>query len=156
MRFGEAIISFFYRKKQGSCQVTTSGVSGLRAVAAVQGLGVSMKGHAALWIVGLLFICGMPPSILFLSELGLVCTAPVWVSAAVLVLLFIVFAAMMKVALAMTMGRPANAPAPLPRRLAAVPTLLAAALAAGGLALIVLLAVAVETALPAATALLHP
>ena len=127
-----------------------------RAIAAVQGIGVSMKGHAALWIVGLLFICGMPPSVLFLSELGLVCTAPVWVSATVLVLLFVVFAAMMKVALAMTMGRPAHAPAPLPRRLAAVPTLLAAALGVGGLALTVLLVVAVETAHPVATALLHP
>ena len=115
-----------------------------------------MKGHAALWIVGLLFICGMPPSVLFLSELGLVCTAPVWVSATVLVLLFVVFAAMMKVALAMTMGRPANVPTPLPRRFAAVPTLLATALGVGGLALTVLLVVAVETAHPVATALLHP
>lgn len=128
---------------------------GTRAIAAVQGLGVSMKGHAALWIVGLLFICGMPPSVLFLSELGLVCTAPVWISATVLVLLFIVFAAMMKVALAMTMGRPANLPAPLPKRLVAVPTFLAAALTVGGLALTVLLAYAVQTNHPIFAALLH-
>lgn len=128
---------------------------GTRAIAAVQGLGVSMKGHAALWIVGLLFICGMPPSVLFLSELGLVCTAPVWISATVLVLLFIVFAAMMKVALAMTMGRPANLPTPLPKRLVAVPTVLAAALTVGGLALTVLLAYAVQTNHPIFAALLH-
>lgn len=129
---------------------------GTRAIAAVQGLGVSMRGHAALWIVGLLFICGMPPSVLFLSELGLVCTAPIWISATVLVLLFIVFAAMMKVALAMTMGRPANTPAPLPKRLAAVPTFLATALTVGGLALTVLLAYAVQTGHPVFAALLTP
>lgn len=128
---------------------------GTRAIAAVQGLGVSMKGHATLWIVGLLFICGMPPSVLFLSELGLVCAAPVWISATVLVLLFIVFAAMMKVALAMTMGRPANLPANLPKRLVAVPTFLAVALAVGGLALTVLLAYAVQTNHPIFAALLH-
>ena len=50
-----------------------------RAVSVVQGLGVSMKGHAMLWAAGLIFICGMPPSVLFLSELTLVFTAPVWV-----------------------------------------------------------------------------
>lgn len=107
---------------------------GTRTIAAVQGLGVTMRGHAALWLVGVLLICGMPPSVLFLSELGLVCTAPVWVSTVVLVLLFVVFAAMTKVALAMVMGRPARLPERLPRRLAAVPALLAAALAAGGAA----------------------
>ncbi len=105
---------------------------GTRVVAAVQGLGVTMKGHAALWIVGLLFICGMPPSALFLSELGLVLTAPVWLSALVLVLLFVVFAAMMRAGLSMTMGRPAALPSPLPRRLSVVPwTLLVLTCAAG-------------------------
>jgi len=106
---------------------------GTRTIAAVQGLGVTMKGHATLWIVGILFICGMPPSVLFLTELGLVCTAPIWISATVLVLLFIVFAAMMKVALAMTMGKPANLPASLPRRLSIVPWALLILLAAIGL-----------------------
>jgi len=113
---------------------------GTRAIAAVQGLGVTMKGHAALWTVGILFICGMPPSVLFLTELGLVCTAPVWLSATVLLLLFIVFAAMMKVSLAMTMGKPANLPVRLPRRCAVVPTLLAVALTVGGLFACILVA----------------
>ena len=85
----------------------------------------------------LLFICGMPPSVLFLTELGLVCTAPVWVSTAVLALLFVVFASMMKVGLSMTMGRSVNAPAELPRSLGVVPTLLATALTAGGVILCV-------------------
>ena len=105
-----------------------------RAVSVVQGLGVSMKGHAALWIVGLVLICGMPPSVLFLSELGLVVAAPVWVSATVLALLFIVFAAMMKVGLSMAMGRPVAKPEPLPKRLAAVPAVLFALLVALGAA----------------------
>jgi len=106
---------------------------GTRAIAAVQGLGISMKGHTVLWVVGILFICGMPPSILFLTELGLVCTAPIWISATILALLFIVFAAMMKVALSMTMGRPANLPAKLPRTLSIVPFTLFALLILGGL-----------------------
>jgi len=111
---------------------------GTRAIAAVQGLGVTMKGHATLWIVGILFICGMPPSILFLTELGLVCTAPIWISATVLVLLFIVFAAMMKVALSMTMGTPANRPAHVPRNLAVMPFFLFTILILLGLAACVL------------------
>ena len=95
-----------------------------RAVSVVQGLGVSMRGHAMLWMAGLILICGMPPSVLFLSELGLVFSAPVWVSATVLALLFVVFAAMMKVGLPMTMGRPVAAHEPLPKQLAVVPAAL--------------------------------
>jgi hydrogenase-4 component F len=95
-----------------------------RAVSVVQGLGVSMRGHAMLWMAGLILICGMPPSVLFLSELGLVFSAPVWVSATVLALLFVVFAAMMKVGLSMTMGRPVAAHEPLPKRLAVIPALI--------------------------------
>ena len=105
-----------------------------RAVSVVQGLGVSMKGHALLWLAGLILICAMPPSMLFLSELIMVAFAPLWVSATVLVLLFVVFAAMMRVALSMVMGRPVALPDPLPRRLAAVPSALLAMLVAAGTA----------------------
>ena len=107
---------------------------GTRAIAAVQGLGVSMKAHAALWICGTVLICGMPPSVLFLSELGLVATAPVWLAATVLLLLFAVFAAMARAGLAMTMGRPVARPRPLPRRLLVVPGILFAVVVVGGLA----------------------
>jgi hydrogenase-4 component F len=103
-----------------------------RAVSVVQGLGVVMKGHAALWMVGLLLICGLPPSLLFLSELALVFSAPVWVSSVVLGLLFVVFAAMTKVGLSMTMGRPVAAWTPLPKRLCAVPAALLALLCLAG------------------------
>ena len=107
---------------------------GTRAIAVVQGLGVSMKGHAALWVTGIIFICGMPPSVLFLSELGLVLNAPFGLAALVLALLFIVFAAMSKVALAMTMGRPTPPlPGRLPKRLLIVPALLFLVLVVGGL-----------------------
>lgn len=107
--------------------------SGTRAIAAVQGLGVSMKGHAALWICGLVLICGMPPSVLFLTELGLVVSAPFWMAALALTLLFIVFAAMMKAGLSMTMGSPAARPAPIPGCLAIVPTVLFVLLILAGL-----------------------
>ena len=103
-----------------------------RAIAGVQGLGVTMKGHCALWTAGVLFICGMPPSVLFLTELGLVAAAPVGMAALVLALLFVVFAAMMKAALAMAMRESPVRPAPLPRCLLVVPTLLFALLAGAG------------------------
>jgi hydrogenase-4 component F len=105
-----------------------------RAVSVVQGLGVSMKGHAILWLAGLVFICGMPPSILFFSELSLVFSAPLWVSVIILVLLFIVFAAMMKVGLSMTMGRPVALGEKLPKRLVIVPTFLLIMLVSAGTA----------------------
>ena len=105
-----------------------------RSIAAVQGLGVSMKGHAALWICGLFLICGMPPSVLFLTELGLVVNAPFWAAATVLALLFIIFSAMLRVGISMTMGRPTTRPAPLPGRLSVVPWTLLALLVALGVA----------------------
>ena len=92
-----------------------------RAVSVVQGLSVSMKGHAALWLIGLILICGMPPSLLFFSELCLVLVSPIWISATVLMLLFIVFAAMMKVGLSMTIGRPVSSFEPVPKRLLIIP-----------------------------------
>ena len=92
-----------------------------RAVSVVQGLSVSMKGHAALWLIGLVLICGMPPSLLFFSELCLVLVSPIWISATVLMLLFIVFAAMMKVGLSMTIGRPVSSFEPVPKRLLIIP-----------------------------------
>jgi hydrogenase-4 component F len=94
-----------------------------RAVSVVQGLGVSMKGHATLWLTGLVLICGMPPSPLFLSELFLVLCAPIWLSVTILILLFIVFAAMMKVCLSMTMGCPIASFKMIPKRLTVVPAI---------------------------------
>ena len=118
---------------------------GTRAIAAVQGLGVSMKLHAALWIAGIVFICGMPPSVLFLTELGLVVSAPIWMSAIVLFLLFCVFAAMMKIGLAMTMGEPVVKPEPLPKRMLIVPYVIFTLLIAAGLFGCTVMALAIQT-----------
>ena len=92
-----------------------------RAISVVQGLQTSMKGHSRLWLTGIILICGMPPSPLFFTEYALVQIAPFPVAAAVLVLLFIVFAAMIKAALSMTMGKPLAVPEKLPRSLGAMP-----------------------------------
>jgi hydrogenase-4 component F len=103
-----------------------------RAISVVQGLGASMKVEAALLLMGFLFICGMPPSALFLSELGLIFLAPVWVGVIVLILLFIVFAAMMKVVLGMTMGRAPKNCHHISRRLYIVPGALLIILVSAG------------------------
>ena len=104
-----------------------------RAIAAVQGLRETMPGHSMLWIFGILLICGMPPSAIFLSELALVASAPMWLSLVVLALLFVVFAAMTKCALSMVMGKPTAArPDELPLRLVVMPTLLCGAIAVAG------------------------
>ena len=95
-----------------------------RAIAAVQGLRTSMRGHSLLWTTGTLLICGMPPSLLFLTELCLVVAAPITLAAVVLVLLFAVFAAMTKISLGMTMGKVANRPQPIPHTLMVVPAFL--------------------------------
>lgn len=79
---------------------------GTRQISSVHGLGRTMKMHAAIWMVGILMICGMPPSGLFLTELGLVLTAPMALGAVVMVLLFVVFAGMSKVAVGMIFGNP--------------------------------------------------
>ena len=63
-----------------------------------------------------------------------VLSAPVWISATVLALLFIVFAAMVRAALGMAMGEVKSAPKPLPKLHALVPSILVAALIAGGVA----------------------
>lgn len=103
-----------------------------RAISVVQGLGASMKVEAALLLMGFLFICGMPPSALFLSELGLIFLAPVWVGIIVLILLFIVFAAMMKVVLGMTMGRAPKNCRHISKRLYIVPGALLIILVSAG------------------------
>ena len=106
---------------------------GTRAIAAVQGLGSTMRGHAFLWTVGILFICGVPPSVLFFTELAFVVAAPAWVSSVALALFFIVFAAMTRVALGMSMGRPAAHPSEIQLRLAVMPVLVFLTLLFGGL-----------------------
>ena len=98
-----------------------------------------MKLHAALWMLGVLMICGFPPGGLFLTELALVARAPVALGATVLALLFIVFAGMSRAAVGMIFGKPDrqhSVPArPIAAGLSVVPTLGLAAVLLGGLAL---------------------
>jgi len=99
---------------------------GTREIAAVHGMGRTMKLHAALWMLGILMICAMPPSGLFASELALLANAPLWLAVSVAALLFIVFAGMSRVAVGMVFGkadRLHSAPArPIAKGLLIVPT----------------------------------
>jgi hydrogenase-4 component F len=108
---------------------------GTRAVPVVQGLYGSMKGHAIVWLVGIMFICALPPSVLFFTELALVFNASLKVSVMVLVFLFIVFAAMLKIALSMTMGRSVAKYVQVPKRLMIVPVFLFVAILSSGIIL---------------------
>lgn len=109
---------------------------GTRQISSVHGLGRTMKLHAALWMLGILMICGMPPSGLFLTELGLVLAAPTWLAAVVMAFLFVIFAGMSKVAVGMVFGSGERSLAPSPksisRMLLIVPAFACAVLVVGG------------------------
>ncbi|MBQ8753500.1 MAG: hypothetical protein IJZ19_00545 [Lentisphaeria bacterium] len=64
---------------------------------------------ALFWLVGVLFICGTPPSPLFISELFLVRGAGLWLGGAILLLLFVIFCGMTANVLKMCMGEPSAA-----------------------------------------------
>ena len=116
---------------------------GTREIAAIHGLGRTMKLHAALWMVGILMICGFPPGGLFLTELGFVLQAPTGLAATVLALLFVVFAGMSRVAVGMVFGNPDRLHSvgaqSISKGLAVVPTLGLLTVLLGGLALTVFL-----------------
>ncbi len=71
---------------------------GTRSVSAVEGMFMRIPKNAVLWLIGLIAICGTPPSPLFVSEFILVRTAlgggRLWVGLLLLGLLFVVFAGM--------------------------------------------------------------
>ena len=78
---------------------------GTRTVSRVKGLLQTMPRHAWLWLCGIFLICGTPPSPLFVTEWMLVKSAPMWLGALVLLLLFVIFAGMVWIALPMIGGR---------------------------------------------------
>ncbi len=84
---------------------------GTRSVAAVSGSFKTLPCTSALWLTGILLICGTPPSPLFVTEFTLIkiMASPI-LAAVVLILLFAVFAGMSKIALSMCMGVPAKVP----------------------------------------------
>ena len=74
---------------------------GTRSVSDVHGLFKKSPVNAALWVFGILLICGTPPSPLFFTELYLVRIAGVIPGAVILFLLLMIFAGMTHAALKM-------------------------------------------------------
>ena len=77
---------------------------GTRNVKQIHGMFSRLKWNAPLWLIGILLICGMPPSPLFLTELFLIKQAGFLLGGLILLLLFMVFCGMTYNALQMTMG----------------------------------------------------
>lgn len=82
---------------------------GTRQISRVSGLFTTLPRNAALFLTGVILICGVPPSPLFFTEFALLIQAPVWLALVIALLLFMVFAGMMKNVLSMTMGKPGEA-----------------------------------------------
>lgn len=87
--------------------------SGTRNIAYVGGLFKILPVNALLWVIGILLICGTPPSPLFLTEYllvrDLIVDSPV-LAAVILLLLFTVFTGMARICLKMCMGETINMP----------------------------------------------
>ncbi len=113
---------------------------GTRKCAAVNGMFSRMPLTALIWLGGILFICGVPPSPLFVTELILVQHAGTTAGSIILVLLFAVFCGMTAIAMKMTMGRMENVPSDgavtAASRLSLLPALLCVIPAAAGLYLV--------------------
>ena len=77
---------------------------GTREIKQVQGLFTVLPRNAVSWLIGLLMICGVPPSPLFFTELQLLTLIPWQLALVIALLLFIIFAGMLKIGLNMTMG----------------------------------------------------
>ena len=77
---------------------------GTRKIASVQGLFTTLPKNARNWMIGMLFICGTPPSPLFFTEWVLVSRAGFVYGAIILLLLFIIFCAMCSIVMKMCMG----------------------------------------------------
>jgi formate hydrogenlyase subunit 3/multisubunit Na+/H+ antiporter MnhD subunit len=73
-----------------------------RSIARVNGLFDCLPANGALWVFGMLLICGTPPSPLFFTELALVRQAGLIPGAAVLLLLLVIFCGMSERMLKMT------------------------------------------------------
>lgn len=84
--------------------------AGTRKVDAVSGLFRNHPRTAAVWFIGVLMICGMPPSPLFITELLLVKFAGPVLGCIILLLLFLIFGAMTHTVLKMTAGKDNSIP----------------------------------------------
>lgn len=77
---------------------------GTRQVERIEGLPEAMPRTAAGWLAGLLLICGVPPSPLFLTEFLLVTSAGVGVAVTVMLLLLVIAGGMLYAGLKMCLG----------------------------------------------------
>jgi len=76
-----------------------------RSISGISGLFTTIPRNAVLFLIGILFICGTPPSPLFVTEFMLVKNAPLWLGMTVLLLLFTILAGMSQACLKMVMGK---------------------------------------------------
>jgi hydrogenase-4 component F len=113
---------------------------GTRNVNAVHGLFPRLKWNSSVWLLGILMICGMPPSPLFLTEFLLIKASGIALGSVILLFLFMVFCGMTYNAVRMTMGNPsASLSAERDRsaeQLACVPVLILVLVTVTGLAMI--------------------
>lgn len=77
---------------------------GTRRIDLVRGTFARMPVTSSVWLAGILLICGVPPSPLFVTEMALVQNAGPMLGAVILVLLFAIFCGMTSAAMKMTMG----------------------------------------------------
>lgn len=85
-----------------------------RTISSIGGMFTRLPKTAIFWLVGIMMICGMPPSPLFATEYMLVPKLGIGLAILLIVLLFAVFAGMTLAALKMCMGKeetPAEEPA---------------------------------------------
>ena len=85
---------------------------GTRKCALVNGMFSVMPLTASVWLTGILLICAVPPSPLFVTELHLIRKAGPMLGSVILLLLFVIFCGMTSVAMKMTMGKAENLPLP--------------------------------------------
>ncbi len=88
-------------------------ICGTRRIERISGLLKKAPFTSILWLVGVLLICGTPPSPLFVTEVGLIRLAGPVLGTVILVLLFAVMAGMSWGFLHMTMGKESPLPEPL-------------------------------------------
>jgi hydrogenase-4 component F len=81
-------------------------------ISSISGLLGSIRRNAVIYLVGVLMLCGMPPSPLFVTELLLIKAANPVLGAVILLLLFIVFAGMTSHVMNMCMGKKSPAAVP--------------------------------------------
>ena len=97
---------------------------GTRSIDKIHGMFSTLPTSSVLWVLGILMICGMPPSPLFITEYALVFKGGLLLGGTVLFLLFVIFCGMTRIMISMTLGRSqdsATQPCTLPRVLTAAP-----------------------------------